>query len=113
MGGDERRREPRVRAIRLIEVGELSNIGILANLTIGRTTDLSQSGLGLELSHELPVESKVNLDLELGEALIRILAKVRSTGPSEESRFRMGMEFLSMSELDRAALDKFLDFFKR
>ena len=83
----------------------VSKIGLLSNLTIGRTLDLSHSGVGVELDHSLPVETRVSIDLELDDKILRILAKVRSAVGLEGGKSRLGVEFLSMGDEDRLLLE--------
>jgi PilZ domain len=95
---NERRHEPRVKTLNLVDVGEFTDAGLMTNLTIGRTLDLSHDGMRLELNHLIPKGSTVTLDLEFGETIIEFHGKVVSSAPTREAdRFVMGVEFLDLT----------------
>ena len=73
----------------------------------GRGSDVSQGGMAAYIPSELPVGSSVDLELSLpymtGEQPIRIIAGVRN-----RNGFRYGLEYLAISESDKARLLKSL-----
>lgn len=108
----ERRHEPRVRGVTLVDVAEFNEAGLLTNLTMGRTSDLSTDGLRVELNHPVPVNSTITLELELGERIVEVHAKVRSVAPvegSSDERWSMGVRFVDLGTEDLEALTEFLE----
>lgn len=67
-------------------------------------SDISLSGCYVELMTTLPVGTMVELLLRVAEITVNCAAKVRTSHPG----VGMGMEFVQMSERDRAALEKAL-----
>lgn len=97
---DERRHEPRVKALTLVDVAEFNEAGLLTELTMGRTLDVSQDGMRLELNHPVPVDSTLTLELELGESVVEVHGKVHSCNrvtANGQTRYAMGVEFLDLS----------------
>jgi c-di-GMP-binding flagellar brake protein YcgR len=73
----------------------------------GRGSDISQGGMACYIPSELSVGSSVDLELSLpymtGEQPIRIIATVRN-----RNGFRYGLEYVALSEFDKARLLKSL-----
>ena len=66
---EERRHEPRIRKLNLVQVSRFDEEGFRADLATGRTLDISHSGLRLELSHPLPLVLEPRIDLDAGVSL--------------------------------------------
>jgi c-di-GMP-binding flagellar brake protein YcgR len=73
----------------------------------GRGSDVSQGGMAAYIPSDLPVGTSVDLELSLpyvsGEQPIRIIAAVRN-----RNGFRYGLEYIALSETDKARLLKSL-----
>jgi hypothetical protein len=111
---EERRSEPRVKGVTLVDVAEFNDIGLLTDLTMGRSLDLSMDGLRLELNHPIPVNSTLTLELELGERIVEVHATVRSVNPVEDpqnggERWAMGVRFKDLKDDDYEALKEFVE----
>jgi hypothetical protein len=104
----DRRREPRVRVLRLVHVDQHDEAGELTDLTVGRTADLSQHGMRLELSHPLPLRARVRLTVALGERILTLDGLVRYVDESENESSAVGIEFLDLTDDDVKALTEFL-----
>ena len=105
----ERRHEPRVKAMTLVEVGEFSPVGVLQDLTMGRTLDLSGDGMRLELDHPIPVETLLTIDLEMGEQIVEMRGRVRSVNPAEEERrWAMGIKFFALDSEDYEKIEEYV-----
>jgi len=104
----ERRHEPRVDAVNLINVAEFTEVGFRTDLEIGKTLDLSHDGLRVELSHPLPLRSMVGLSLVLGEALVELHGRVRSMVSVGEHACDMGIEFVDLTPEKYEVLDEYL-----
>jgi hypothetical protein len=90
---DNRRRASRVERINLVQVSRFDEDGFNADLTTGRTLNLSRSGLRLELHHALPLRSHVRLDLAIGEHLVSVEGIVVYLEALPGDRCAMGVSF--------------------
>ena len=106
---DNDRLDLRIKNLNLVQVSRFNEEGSQADLATGRTLDISQGGIRLELYHPLPLRTLVALTLALGETLIEIQGKVVYLEEIDEERCAMGIQFRNMNEADRQALDNYLD----
>ncbi len=104
----ERRHEPRVSTVNLVNVAEFTDVGFRTDLEIGRTLDLSHDGIRIELSHPLPLRTIVTLDVQLGERILELHGKVRSVVEIDERTCDMGIEFVDVTPEEYELLDEFL-----
>jgi twitching motility protein PilT len=108
----DRRHEPRVRSLNLVNVEEQDQVGRPVELTPGRTLDLSHDGMRIELSHALLLRERVHVHLALENQVVEVHGEVRSVEEiegDEDGRCRVGIRFTRLSDEDRRALDLFLD----
>lgn len=104
----ERRRAPRVKVLSLVSVDQRDESGTLTALTVGRTLDLSRLGMRLEMSHPLPLRSRVRLTVALAERIITVHGQVRYVNESDQLTCSMGIEFVELSAEEGEALEEFL-----
>lgn len=102
---EERRREQRVRTYTLVNVQEYDDLGVLSDMTVGRTLDLSNGGVCIELNHPLNPKSKVRLQLTLGAKMLEIDAIARSIRELKENAYAIGFRFLDIDPDSRDAID--------
>lgn len=103
------RHDPRIKNLNLVQVSRFDEEGFHADLATGRTLDISQGGIRLELHHPLPLRTVVALTLALGDKLIEIEGKVVYLEEIDDERCAMGIQFREMTEAARRALDAYLD----
>ncbi len=106
-GNQERRIDPRIKTLTLVQVSRFDEEGFRADLATGRTLDLSSGGLRLELYHPLPLRSVVGLTLALGNELVQVRGKVVYLEEIDEFRCAMGIEFTDLDDASAALLDSF------
>jgi hypothetical protein len=97
---DERRRHPRVR----VDGRAAGRATIFADF---RVVSLSESGAALEMEMPLAMGSACDLTLELPQGRVDVQGKVTGVGMAAD-RYRVAVEFVSVDEADRPALDAFL-----
>lgn len=105
----DRRREPRVRVLSLVNVDQHDEAGELTELTVGRTLDLSQHGMRLELSRRLPLRSRVRLTMALSDRILTLDGQVRYVNETEGGRCAMGIQFVGLSGDEQAALVDYIE----
>jgi PilZ domain-containing protein len=104
----DRRRAPRLQGLNLVNAAQFDEKGFYADLAVGRTLDISQRGIRLELSHALPLRSTVSLSVALGSELVELKGTVAHLEAIEEGRCSMGIEFTELGPDARAAIDRYL-----
>lgn len=105
---DDRRHEPRLRSLALVEVTERDEVDRPIDVSLGRTLDLSHDGVRLELPHPLLLRSRVDLKLVLGEEVLEARAEVRTVEARDPRRCRIGLRFLALTPAAREALDRWI-----
>lgn len=107
--GHERRREPRVQVLNLVSVDQQDESGELTELAVGRTLDLSRLGMRLELTHRLPLRSRVRLTIAMAERIITVHGQVRYVNEIDEVTCSMGIEFVDLEPEDGDRIEEFLN----
>lgn len=109
-GGEERRRDPRFESLNLVQCSVSTPMGEELN-TLGRTLDISESGILLELAESLPslpsLPETVNLTIAIEDRIIEARGKVihqKQGGGSATA----GVEFSVIAEDDREYIADFL-----
>ncbi len=106
---DNRRLASRVERINLVQVSRFDEDGFNADLTTGRTLNLSRSGLRLELHHALPLRSHVRLDLAIGEHLVTVEGTVVYLEALPGDRCAMGISFHDVEPPVQELLDSVVE----
>jgi len=107
----ERRNEPRIHTMNLVHI-EGYRFPTLTDFktddAIGKTIDLSHEGMRLELDHALPLRSRVEIELALGNQVLKLHGRVKSIQEVDERLCDMGIEFVDVAPEDYEALDAHL-----
>ncbi len=106
---DERRIDLRVDKIHLVQVSRVDEEGFRADLSTGRTLNLSRGGMRLELYHALPLRSLVSLNLVLGEDIIDVTGIVVYLEALDADRSCMGIEFEPLDPQSQKLLEAYVD----
>jgi len=94
----DRRQSLRIEKVNLVQVDRFDEEGFRAELATGRTLNISEGGIRLELYHPLPLRSKVSLNLVLGEQILDLAGTVVYLEAIDEDRCCMGIEFTDLDE---------------
>ena len=98
----ERRRAPRVEALYHIVItsdGETNEVSI----TVGRTVDVSGTGVRVQVPGILGVDDPVRLEIGVGETLVNAKGRVIRVARLGEL-IEAGIEFTRITDSDRLAL---------
>ncbi len=105
----ERRTSPRIDKVHLVQVSRVDEEGFRADLTTGRTLNISRGGVRLELHHSVPLRTVVSLNLVLGERIVDVSGTVVYLEVLDGERSGMGIEFNDLDPEVEALLDEFVD----
>lgn len=106
---DTRRMTTRVERVNLVQVSRFDEDGFRADLTAGRTLNVSRGGLRLELHHALPLRSRIRLDLAVGEQLVTVDGVVVYLEALPDDRCAMGIAFQHLSPETERLLDTLVE----
>ncbi len=109
MGGPieatERRASPRLEQVQLVQVAEP---GSVSHLATGRTLDISQGGVRLEMRAPLPLRARVRLSLAVGDEFVSLFGTVVYLEALDRGRCCMGVQFGELDPVSRRRLDDYL-----
>jgi c-di-GMP-binding flagellar brake protein YcgR len=106
MEATERRSSPRVDEVQLIQVSEP---GSVAELTTGRTLNISRGGVRLEMSSQLPLRARVRLSLAVGDEFLTVGGSVVYLEALDQGRCSIGVQFTDLDDASRRRLDAYVD----
>ncbi|NJL29943.1 MAG: PilZ domain-containing protein [Thermoanaerobaculia bacterium] len=104
----DRRNEPRVGKVQLVQITRFDEEGFHADIATGRTLNVSRGGIRLELHHALPLRSVVNLSVLLGEDILEVTGKVVYLEAIDDERCAMGVAFGDLSPTQVQQIERYL-----
>jgi len=109
----ERRVSPRIEKVHLVQLNRFDEEGFRADLTTGRTLNISRGGVRVELHHPIPLRSVVSLNLVLGERIVDVSGTVVYLEDLDGERCGLGIEFNRLEPEARALIEEFVERFER
>jgi hypothetical protein len=92
--GDERRRTPRISSAWLVSYADYDAEQVLRSLGIGKTIDLSDGGLKVWCTETFRVPTDLDVDLALGDQILRVRGRVVHAEEIEPGKYTMGIRFV-------------------
>ncbi|MDM8552015.1 PilZ domain-containing protein [Desulfobacterales bacterium HSG2] len=108
MGTIEKRRHSRIDSLNLSYVC-VNEKGKFVNQGMGRTLNVSESGILLETHFCIEPEQLLALTIALEDELVDIRGKVAHCRETGDAKFKTGIEFLETDEV----LKKFIQLFRK
>ena len=108
---NEKRKHSRIDSIYLLNYVHLDDNGKAVMQGMGRTINVSESGIMLETHIALNQTDTVDVVVGLKEDMVPIRGKVVFTQTTEIGRFRSGIEFLAIDEAGLGTLRRYIDAF--
>lgn len=105
---EKKRASLRIDSLNLVSIQhfELGNVPDI--LTVGRTLDLSEGGIKLEVPYALPLFSRLSLSIALKDNIIQTQGEVIFLAVQDDGHIHLGLRFLAMSEEDKKAIRNYL-----
>ena len=104
--GDEKRSNPRIVSVNLVSCKPQDDFP--GGERLGRTRNISIGGILLEVSQFYPLSSVIELQIALGEKILKPVGRVVRLQELENNLVEMGVKFTEISESDRDALKKYI-----
>ena len=93
MNDDDSRRAPRQNRLLLTAYVNRDGKEQKTPISLGRTLDISVTGVGMEVFQEVEIGSEMELDLDLKDTLLTVHGKVVHVRRDGEDRYIIGIEF--------------------
>ncbi len=110
--GKDRRASPRIEKVQLVQISRFDEEGFRADLTTGRTLNISRGGVRLELHHSVPLRTVVSLNLVLGEKILDVNGVVVYLEVLDGERCGLGIEFTDLDFETQALLADFVELYE-
>ncbi len=104
-----KRKHPRIDSLNLISYIVFDEDDNAVRQGMGRTLNLSETGICLDTYRPLVRRQKVSLSIGLKDNLVDILGRVVHVRKRKNGWFDNGIDFQEMDESQKLALDTFLD----
>ena len=101
---DERRRSPRVRALYHVVI-TTDGLREELSVTVGRTLDVSETGVRIETPGHLSIDDLVRLEIAIEETVVNATGRVVHAARVGEL-IEAGIEFTVIGDSDRLALTR-------
>lgn len=108
---NEKRKHSRVDSIYLLNYVNLDEDDKEMRQGMGRTMNVSESGIMLETHVPFRENDAVDVVVGLKEDMVPIRGKVIFTRTVETGRFQSGIEFLTIDDVSLATLRRYIDAF--
>ena len=112
MTNEDKRRHYRVDTLNLLNYECLDEDGNMIARGMGRTLNVSESGILLETHVSLDSPSLITLTIGFEEDLIEIKGKVVYSKPGEAGRFESGIQFFEKDEKTETLLKFYIEAFQ-
>lgn len=94
----KQRATPRIDRLSFISFIEMENNEQKCPVSIGRTVNISATGLGIEAFQQIHTGSTMEMDICLGDEIIAARGKVIHSRPLESGGYFLGIEFDTVQE---------------
>ncbi|MDJ0784288.1 MAG: PilZ domain-containing protein [Desulfosarcinaceae bacterium] len=109
---EEKRKHARYDALNLISYLVMDEEGAEIAQGMGRTLNVSQSGILLETHVALDLQGSISLSIGLAEQMVAIKGHVVFCHPGDDGKHETGIEFESLDEAARQSLDQYIQAFQ-
>ena len=98
MHNEDSRRSPRVNRLLLTAYVNRDGKEQKTPVSLGRTLDISLTGVGMEVFQEVQIGTVMDLDLDLKDSIITVHGKVVHVRSEGDDRYVVGIEFDELLE---------------
>jgi hypothetical protein len=112
MTTEEKRRHYRIDSQNLLNYASFDESGNLARQGMGRTLNVSKTGILLETHVELESGNNIELTIGLEEDLLTIQGKIVYVKPGQEGKFESGIQFFDVDPSSDKLLQRYIESFR-
>ncbi len=112
MSEKNKRGDDRISSINLISYVCMDENNDIVESGMGRTLNVSESGIMLETHNHIESSLNMLLSIGLGEDLIDIKGKIIHSKTDENDRHNIGIQFIDLDDNAKLQLGKFIEAFK-
>lgn len=105
MSSNEQRKASRTDSLNL-SFFSIDEEDITTNQGMGRTLNISVTGILLETSEQIPKGKTVNMDIAVKDDIINAKGTVIHSTENDDSTYRTGIHFTTISKDDQSTLKK-------
>ena len=109
---EDQRRALRIDSLNLLYVGIYDDDDKIVKHAMGRTLNVSESGILLEMHFPIEANPLVLLSIALEEDLIQIKGEVVYSKPGQEEKYEIGIKFLEIDDDAQKILNKYIEIFR-
>ena len=113
MNGIEKRRHIRIDSTNLLNYVCINDDGEAYTQGMGRTLNVSESGILLETCVSIDSDADVWLTIGIEEDLVDLHGKVIYLKKSDEDKYEAGIQFSKISDEELAILKRFIEDFEK
>jgi PilZ domain-containing protein len=95
----EHRANPRTNKLSFISFVNTEDNEQKSPISLGRTLNISTTGLGIEVFQRIAVGSTMNIEISLDGEIIPVKGKVVRSTPLESGGYNLGIEFDKVQEI--------------
>ena len=107
----EKRRHERVASLNILHFTGYKN-DVIIKQGMGRTLDVSESGILLETHFLMEMQDRLSLTIGLEDDLVEMKGKVVYCNEEEGGKFKMGIEFFEVDNNALQVLKQYIVLFK-
>ncbi len=106
---DERRRHLRINHSQIVSYTHYNDVDEVDKTGgVGTTADISLSGVLIRIADEFEINTKIDLDISLGELMIRTSGRIMRVLTVEGGLYDVGIQF---EDIDEGDLERLKEFF--
>jgi hypothetical protein len=109
---EDKRKHERYDSLNLISYLVIEEDGAEVAQGMGRTLNVSQSGIMLETHVALELQGSISLTIGLAEQTVDIKGQVIFCRPGKEGKHETGIEFESLDDTSREILNQYIQAFQ-
>jgi c-di-GMP-binding flagellar brake protein YcgR len=113
MAYTEKRRHPRIKSLNLIAYACMDENGNVINQGMGRTLNVSETGLLLETVYPLDCEDVMLMGVGIQDELIDIRGRLVHAGVNNDGKHESGIEFIEIDNRSINILKQYIEMFHK
>ena len=113
MNNEDKRKHLRVDTLNLLNYVCMDDEGNVIKHGMGRTLNVSESGILLETHVPLEEQRDILLTIGFEDDLVDVKGKIVHSKPSEGEYFQSGIQFMEQDEQVRSILKLYIDVFRK